>query len=103
MGRVADQLADRIVVTSDNPRSEPAQQIIDQVLLGISRKVIAEVDRRDAIRAAINAAAVDDIVLIAGKGHEAYQIVAASRLPFSDLAEARLALRQRQEREGGIE
>jgi UDP-N-acetylmuramoyl-L-alanyl-D-glutamate--2,6-diaminopimelate ligase len=103
MGRVADQLADRIVVTSDNPRSEPAQQIIDQVLLGISRKVIAEVDRRDAIRAAIDAAAVDDIVLIAGKGHEAYQIVAASRLPFSDLAEARLALRQRQEREGGIE
>jgi UDP-N-acetylmuramoyl-L-alanyl-D-glutamate--2,6-diaminopimelate ligase len=99
MGRVADQLADHIVVTSDNPRSEPPEQIIHQVLLGISRKVVAVADRRDAIRAAINAAAADDIVLIAGKGHEAYQIVAAKRLPFSDLAEARLALRQKREAE----
>ena len=99
MGRVADQLADRVVVTSDNPRSEPVQQIIDQVLLGVTRKVLAVADRRDAIRAAINAAAVEDIVLIAGKGHEAYQIVAATRLPFSDMAEARLALRQKQEAE----
>jgi UDP-N-acetylmuramoyl-L-alanyl-D-glutamate--2,6-diaminopimelate ligase len=96
MGRVADQLADLVVVTSDNPRSESPEKIIDQVLLGISRKVLAVADRRDAIRAAINAAAVDDIVLIAGKGHEAYQIVDAKRLPFSDLAEARLALRQKQ-------
>jgi len=96
MGRVADQLADRVVVTSDNPRSESPEQIIQQVLLGVTRKVLAVTDRRDAIRAAINAAAVDDIVLIAGKGHEAYQIVAATRLPFSDLAEARLALRQKQ-------
>ena len=99
MGRVADQLADRVVVTSDNPRSESPQQIINQVLLGVTRKVLAVTDRRDAIRAAINAAAADDIVLIAGKGHEAYQIVAANRLPFSDLAEARLALRQKQEAE----
>ena len=79
------------------PRSESPQQIINQVLLGVTRKVLAVTDRRDAIRAAINAAAADDIVLIAGKGHEAYQIVAANRLPFSDLAEARLALRQKQE------
>ena len=96
MGRVADQLADRVVVTSDNPRSESAEKIIDQVLLGVTRKVLAVADRRDAIRAAINAAAADDIVLIAGKGHEAYQIVAATRLPFSDVAEASLALRQKQ-------
>ena len=96
MGRVADQLADTIVVTSDNPRSESPEQIINPVLLGITRKVLAVTDRRDAIRAAINAAAVDDIVLIAGKGHEAYQIVAAKRLPFSDLTEARIALRQKQ-------
>ncbi|MDG1494334.1 MAG: UDP-N-acetylmuramoyl-L-alanyl-D-glutamate--2,6-diaminopimelate ligase [Porticoccaceae bacterium] len=96
MGRVADQLADRIIVTSDNPRSESPEKIIDQVLLGVSRKVLAEVDRREAIHAAINAAAADDIVLIAGKGHEAYQIVAATKLPFSDVAEARLALRQKQ-------
>ncbi|UVW35907.1 UDP-N-acetylmuramoyl-L-alanyl-D-glutamate--2,6-diaminopimelate ligase [SAR92 clade bacterium H455] len=99
MGRVADQLADSVVVTSDNPRSESPEQIIQQVLLGITRKVLAVTDRRDAIRAAINAAAVDDIVLIAGKGHEAYQIVAAKRLPFSDLAEAALALRQKAEAE----
>ena len=99
MGRVADQLADCVVVTSDNPRSESPEQIIQQVLLGITRKVLAVTDRRDAIRAAINAAAVDDIVLIAGKGHEAYQIVAAKRLPFSDLAEAALALRQKAEAE----
>ena len=100
MGKVADMLADHVVVTSDNPRSEPPQQIIDQVLLGISRTVIAEADRRDAIRNTIDAAAVDDIILIAGKGHEAYQIVGASRLPFSDQAEARTALRLRRERQG---
>ncbi|ETN93021.1 UDP-N-acetylmuramoyl-L-alanyl-D-glutamate--2,6-diaminopimelate ligase [Gammaproteobacteria bacterium MOLA455] len=99
MGRVADQLADSVVVTSDNPRSESPEQIIQQVLLGITRKVLAVTDRRDAIRAAINAAAVDDIVLVAGKGHEAYQIVGANRLPFSDVAEAGLALRQKAEAE----
>lgn len=97
MGSVADQLADRVVVTSDNPRSESPQQIIDQVLLGISGTVSVEADRREAIRYAINQAAPDDVILIAGKGHEAYQILGSERLPFSDQAEARLALRQRQQ------
>ncbi len=96
MGKVADHRADKIIVTSDNPRSESPQQIIDQVLLGISRDVSAVVDRRDAIRTAIAEAQSDDVILIAGKGHEDYQILGADRLPFSDQAEARLALRFRQ-------
>ncbi|MGB0449089.1 MAG: UDP-N-acetylmuramoyl-L-alanyl-D-glutamate--2,6-diaminopimelate ligase [Porticoccaceae bacterium] len=96
MGKVADHRADKIIVTSDNPRSESPQQIIDQVLLGISRDVSAVVDRRDAIRSAIADAQPDDVILIAGKGHEDYQILGADRLPFSDQAEARLALRSRQ-------
>jgi len=96
MGKVADHRADKIIVTSDNPRSESPEKIIDQVLLGISRDVSAVVDRRDAIRTAIADAQPDDVILIAGKGHEGYQILGAERLPFSDHAEARLALRSRQ-------
>jgi UDP-N-acetylmuramoyl-L-alanyl-D-glutamate--2,6-diaminopimelate ligase len=98
MGKVADHRADNIIVTSDNPRSESPEKIIDQVLLGITRDVSAVVDRRDAIRTAIADAQPDDVILIAGKGHEDYQILGAERLPFSDQAEARLALRSR---EGG--
>ncbi len=97
MGMVVDHRADKIIVTSDNPRSESPQEIIDQVLLGISRDVSAVVDRRDAIRSAIAKAQPEDVILIAGKGHEDYQIFGADRLPFSDQAEARLALRLRQE------
>ena len=98
MGKVADHRADKIIVTSDNPRSESPEKIIDQVLLGITRDVSAVVDRRDAIRTAITDAQPDDVILIAGKGHEDYQILGAERLPFSDQGEARLALRSR---EGG--
>ena len=96
MGKVADHRADKIIVTSDNPRSESPQKIINQVLLGITRDVSAVVDRRDAIRTAIVDAQPEDVILIAGKGHEDYQILGADRLPFSDRAEARLALRSRQ-------
>jgi len=96
MGSIAEHRADRVVVTSDNPRSESPQQIIDQILLGITRDVLAVADRRDAIRIAIKQAQPDDVVLIAGKGHEDYQIIGSNRLPFSDQVEARLALRQRQ-------
>jgi UDP-N-acetylmuramoyl-L-alanyl-D-glutamate--2,6-diaminopimelate ligase len=96
MGKVADHRADKIIVTSDNPRSESPEKIIDQVLLGITRDVSAVVDRRDAIRTAIADAQPDDVILLAGKGHEDYQILGADRLPFSDQAEARLALRNRQ-------
>lgn len=94
MGAIAAQLADQVVVTSDNPRSENPRAIIDSILSGIDKDsaVVVESDRRAAIRLAIAAAGGDDTVLIAGKGHEDYQQIGALRLPFSDLAEARLAL-----------
>ena len=96
MGAIAENFADLVVVTSDNPRGEDPQQIIDQIVQGTSREVIVESDRRAAIRQAILGADKNDVVLIAGKGHEDYQILGAQRLPFSDQGEARLALRARE-------
>ena len=93
MGEIARRCADKLVVTSDNPRTESPQQIIDHILQGTGRDVIVESDRRAAIRLAIGSADKNDVVLIAGKGHEDYQILGAQRLPFSDQSEARLALR----------
>lgn len=93
MGEIAQRCADQTVVTSDNPRTESAEQIIEHILQGTSRHVIVESDRRAAIRQAVFSADKNDVVLIAGKGHESYQILGAERLPFSDQAEARLALR----------
>ncbi len=100
MGRAATELADAVVVTSDNPRSEPAQQIIDDILLGIDdpSQVTIEVDRKTAIEQLIARAGAGDIVLIAGKGHEDYQEVEGRKLPFSDHA---IALRALEKREGG--
>ncbi len=101
MGAVAAALADQLVVTSDNPRGEDAQAIIDAVLAGVptggdhGAKPQVFVDRRAAIRFAVNHAAEQDVVLIAGKGHEDYQLIKDQRLPFNDVAEARLALRER--------
>jgi UDP-N-acetylmuramoyl-L-alanyl-D-glutamate--2,6-diaminopimelate ligase len=69
-------------------------QIIQHILQGISGDAMVESDRRAAIRQAIFTADKNDVVLIAGKGHEDYQILGAQRLPFSDQAEARLALRE---------
>ena len=103
MGAIAAELTDQLVITSDNPRSEDAQAIIDAVLEGVpgdSNKVNEPhvfVDRRAAIRFAVNNAAEQDVVLIAGKGHEDYQLIKDQRLPFNDVAEARLALRERGE------
>lgn len=96
MAAVAEACADHIVVTSDNPRTEPAEKIIDEICRGFSRPERARViaDRAEAIAAAIASAADGDVVLIAGKGHEDYQIVGANRLPFDDAAHARLALIQ---------
>ena len=96
MGEIARRCADKVVVTSDNPRTESPQQIIDHILQGTGREVIVDSDRRAAIRQAIFTADKNDVVLIAGKGHEDYQILGAQRLPFSDQAEARLALRELQ-------
>lgn len=95
MGEIAARLADRVVVTSDNPRSEAPQAIIDDIRAGIgARPVLVEPDRRFAIRQAIAAARREDIVLVAGKGHEDYQEVAGVRHHFSDADEVRAALAQ---------
>jgi UDP-N-acetylmuramoyl-L-alanyl-D-glutamate--2,6-diaminopimelate ligase len=98
MAAAAAHGADRIVVTSDNPRSEDPQQIIDQIIAGAgsaSARLTHAVDRAAAITQTVLQADAADVVLIAGKGHERYQEVAGRRLPFSDLDCARLALQRR--------
>lgn len=94
MGAIAARLADRVVVTSDNPRSEAPGAIIDAILAGAGQgpHIRVEADRRAAIRAAIAGARRHDIVLVAGKGHEDYQEIAGVRHPFSDVDEVRRAL-----------
>jgi UDP-N-acetylmuramoyl-L-alanyl-D-glutamate--2,6-diaminopimelate ligase len=88
MARVAAQWADRVIVSSDNPRTEDPAQIIEQVLKGFEpgqmERVFVEPDRRLAIAAAVAEAREGDVVLLAGKGHETYQIVGTVRLPFDD-------------------
>lgn len=95
MGAMASCHADRVVVTSDNPRSEKPEAIISQILLGLTghAAVTVEPDRAQAIAYALSLASVRDVVLIAGKGHEDYQEVAGKRLPFSDMEQVRQALR----------
>ena len=92
MGEIAQRCADKIVVTSDNPRTEAPQQIAQNILEGIQGAVSVELDRREAIISSINDASADDIVLIAGKGHENYQIIGVDSFPFSDQEEAKTAL-----------
>ena len=94
MGRVAEDCADRVVVTSDNPRSEDAGAIIAAILSGMRQpaNVIVEPDRAAAITQAVQAAGAEDVILVAGKGHEAYQEIAGRRLPFSDRQLARTLL-----------
>jgi UDP-N-acetylmuramyl tripeptide synthase len=92
MGEVASRLADRIWLTSDNPRSEQPQAILAAIRAGVSAAHELEPDRAAAIARAIGRAAANDVVLIAGKGHERYQEVAGKRLPFSDVAAAESAL-----------
>jgi UDP-N-acetylmuramoyl-L-alanyl-D-glutamate--2,6-diaminopimelate ligase len=93
MGAVADKLADRIIVTDDNPRSESPEQIVRAIRLGIKAHPARVIhDRGAAIAAALNEASSEDMVLIAGKGHEDYQIYGATRRRFSDSREARRIL-----------
>jgi UDP-N-acetylmuramoyl-L-alanyl-D-glutamate--2,6-diaminopimelate ligase len=94
MGRIAAELADELVVTDDNPRSEPPEQIVADILAGIPRGAAARVehDRARAIRATLEQSGAEDVVLIAGKGHEEYQIYGSERRPFSDQSVARAAL-----------
>jgi UDP-N-acetylmuramoyl-L-alanyl-D-glutamate--2,6-diaminopimelate ligase len=92
MARAVAELADAIFVTSDNPRSEDPQAIIDEIMTGFEAdalpRVTAEVERARAIRAALAVAGEGDIVLIAGKGHEDYQIIGDRRIHFDDVEEA---------------
>ncbi|RKY59026.1 MAG: UDP-N-acetylmuramoyl-L-alanyl-D-glutamate--2,6-diaminopimelate ligase [Candidatus Latescibacterota bacterium] len=86
MGEVAGRLADFVFVTSDNPRSEPPERIIEDILEGMPEgaKYVVEEDRRRAIGRAIRMAREGDVVVIAGKGHESYQIVGDRKFPFDD-------------------
>lgn len=97
MARIAEKLADELIVTDDNPRQEASSEIIEQILLGFTdkSKVMVESDRAKAIAKAITSATDGDVVLIAGKGHEEYQDIGAKRLMFSDVKQARLSLNQR--------
>lgn len=115
MGEIAARLADRVVVTSDNPRTEDPDAIIDQIVAGIGylgfnplssgytgpsldERVRVEPDRRTAIYEAIAYAQANDVVVIAGKGHESYQEIGRERLPFSDVDVAIEALRRERRR-----
>lgn len=110
MGEIAGRLADLTIVTSDNPRTEPPDEIISQIVAGVRRSVerclsrkevwsgfsgkgyVIEPDRGKAIQMAIAASVVNDTVLIAGKGHENYQIIGSKTVPFDDVGQAKAAL-----------
>jgi UDP-N-acetylmuramoyl-L-alanyl-D-glutamate--2,6-diaminopimelate ligase len=107
MGAVAARLSDLVVLTSDNPRSEDPERIIEEIKLGIvppadpgapKRPVTpfeTNTDRRTAIHNAVRSAKPGDLILIAGKGHEKYQVIGARTLPFDDVEVARAALAAR--------
>lgn len=97
MGGIATRLADRVVLTSDNPRSEAPSAILDEIR-GAAPTAEVIVDRAQAIRQTILAAHPADVILLAGKGHEPYQEISGVRRPFSDVAEARSALADRPQR-----
>jgi UDP-N-acetylmuramoyl-L-alanyl-D-glutamate--2,6-diaminopimelate ligase len=103
MGEIAARLADVVWITSDNPRSEQPSDIVQQIYSGVDQsakpratQIHVEIDRGKAIAQAIQTAANDDVILIAGKGHENYQEIGAVKLPFDDRLQASLALAARQ-------
>jgi UDP-N-acetylmuramoyl-L-alanyl-D-glutamate--2,6-diaminopimelate ligase len=102
MARVVEHWADWIIVTSDNPRTEQPQAIINDIMVGFknprSQKLTVEADRRKAIELAIESAAPEDIVLLAGKGHETYQIIGTTKFDFSDKEVALTCLRSQSSR-----
>jgi UDP-N-acetylmuramoyl-L-alanyl-D-glutamate--2,6-diaminopimelate ligase len=110
MGAVAGRLSDVIVITSDNPRSEDPARIIEEIRRGLTgdtrrerdQHLLSIVDRRDAIARAIDLARPGDVVLVAGKGHEAYQVVGNRTLPFDDVMVAREALERRRSNSGVV-
>lgn len=108
MGVVAGRLSDVILITSDNPRSEDPARIIEEIQRGITpdtkkvgtQRVLAIVDRREAIEEAVRSAAPGDLVLVAGKGHEKYQVIGTQTLPFDDVEVAQTALAHRRAPQG---
>jgi UDP-N-acetylmuramoyl-L-alanyl-D-glutamate--2,6-diaminopimelate ligase len=94
MGAIAKRFADKVVLTSDNPRGENASAIVSQILLGIGEQssVQVQVDRALAIAQTVAQAKAGDVIVIAGKGHEDYQEIAGIKLPFSDQEHAKAAL-----------
>jgi UDP-N-acetylmuramoyl-L-alanyl-D-glutamate--2,6-diaminopimelate ligase len=99
MAKVAEKYADAVYITSDNPRTEQPESILDMITAGFSRKaskpVVREVDRRTAIERILDDAGPADVVLLAGKGHENYQIIGAERRHFDDVEEASRVLEAR--------
>jgi len=107
MGMVAARLSDVVIITSDNPRGEDPAQIIEEVMRGAEpetrqsgARVLTVVERGDAIRRAVAEAQAGDVVLVAGKGHEKYQVVGGTSFPFDDVAVARDALGARRQTSG---
>ena len=97
MGRVADSLADQLVITNDNPRSESPEAIVEDILVGVTSSAChIELDRGAAIRHAVRNAGPGDTILVAGKGHENYQLVGSDKLDFSDVSCAAEVLRERE-------
>ena len=99
MAKVAEELADLIIVTSDNPRTEEPAAIVGEIVVGFKKptsdNIFVEIDRKKAIELAIKNAAKNDIVLIAGKGHETYQIIGREKFDFSDKDIAEKCLKKR--------
>jgi UDP-N-acetylmuramoyl-L-alanyl-D-glutamate--2,6-diaminopimelate ligase len=108
MGAVAGRLSDIIVVTSDNPRGEDPARIIEEVQRGITvdtrrgtgQRLLAIVERHEAIDAAVDMASPGDLILVAGKGHEKYQVIGSQTLPFDDVDVSQSALARRRSRQG---
>jgi len=97
MGAIAARLCDHVWITSDNPRSEPPERIIADIVAGIRGGAVVDrhetlPDRKAAIQRALAWARTGDVVVIAGKGHETYQVIGSEVLPFDDRAQARAAL-----------
>ncbi len=101
MGQVAERFSDQIVITSDNPRDEDPQAIVNQIKEGLLCAWAAEIelDRSAAIAHAIDCAQAGDVVLVAGKGHEAYQIVGPEKIPFNDIEQVQIHIAQKTARE----
>lgn len=95
MGQVADAHADSIIVTNDNPRHENAEKIAEEIMLGAGAEAEVLLDRESAINKAVNSASADDVVVVAGKGHEGFQLIADKKLPFNDADVVRSALQHR--------